>query len=144
MSIQSAAPPTVTPAMAGLHHIGLTVPDVERSEQWYGEVLGLVRVMVEPHDDGGHAVVLQRPGTSFFVGLTHHPACSGDAFDERRTGLDHLSFAVAARSDLTTWADHLDQLGVRHSGVKSYDEPFPFALIVFRDPDGVQLEVTWS
>ncbi len=100
--------------------------------------------MVEDHQDGGHAVVMQRPGTSFFVGLAHHPKRSGDAFDERRTGLDHLSFAVTDRQELEEWARHLDRLGVAHSGVKSFETPFPFALLVFRDPDGIQLEVTWS
>ena len=52
---------TAAPALGGYHHIGLTVRDVERSEAWYAETLGLVRAFVEKHDnDTGHAVVMTR------------------------------------------------------------------------------------
>jgi glyoxylase I family protein len=128
-------------ALAGFHHVSLTVTDVARSEQWYGEVLGLHRAFVEQRSDG-HAVVLSRP--PMFLGLTQHDRCSGDPFDERRTGLDHVSFAVTERAELDAWAAHLDRVGVAFSGITEQTEPFPFALLVFRDPDGVQLEVTWS
>jgi hypothetical protein len=37
-----------------------------------------------------------------------------------------------------TW---LDELGVEHSGIRTGDEPFPFATLVFRDPDNIQLEL---
>jgi hypothetical protein len=40
------------------------------------------------------------------------------AFDEFRIGLDHLEFLVAHRDDLDTWVTRLDELGIRHSGVK--------------------------
>jgi glyoxylase I family protein len=34
-----------------------------------------------------------------------------------------------------------DELGIEHSGIRDGDEPFPFATLVFRDPDNIQLEL---
>jgi hypothetical protein len=33
---------------------------------------------------------------------------------------------------------------VQHSGIKEFSEPFPFAVLVFRDPDNIQLELIWQ
>jgi len=135
---------TSAPALEALHHLGLTVSDIERSEAWYTQVLGLERMFVEDHHGGsGYAVVLNRPGTSLFIGLDHHDGNQGERFDERRTGLDHVAIAVASRDELDRWVEHLDAIGVAHSGVTDVDEPFPFAALVVRDPDNIQLELTW-
>ena len=131
------------PSVGGLHHVSITVTDVEASEAWYRNVLGLERVMVEPHD-GGHAVVLNRPGTPLFLGIHHHEANDSERFSETRTGLDHLAFHVEQRSELNSWAQHLYSLGVPYSPIVESTEPFPYALIVFRDPDNIQLELMWA
>lgn len=105
-----------TPSMTGYHHLGLTVRDVELSEDWYGKVFGFQRVFVEPHHGGtGYAVVMTIPGTSIFMGLDKHDAHEGERFAEHRTGLDHLSFGVASRDDIDHWIEHLDALGVEHT-----------------------------
>ena len=134
-----------TPSLHALHHIGLSVTDVARSENWYSEVFGFERVMVETHHGGGggYAVVLNRPGTPIFIGLDHHAAGDGSVFDERRTGLDHVAIGVTERAELDSWVDHLDALGVAHSDVNDVTEPFPFATLIVRDPDNIQLELTW-
>jgi hypothetical protein len=56
-----------------------------------------------------------------------------------RTGLDHISFGVAACADLDAWAAWLDGLGIEHSGVIDTDNPIPYSVVVFRDPDHLQL-----
>jgi hypothetical protein len=48
---------------------------------------------------------------------------------------------VATRQDLDAWTAWLDQLGIEHSGIRSGEQPFPFATVVFRDPDNIQLEL---
>ncbi|HEY1639285.1 MAG TPA: hypothetical protein VGG35_01230 [Streptosporangiaceae bacterium] len=63
------------------------------------------------------------------------------SFDERQTGLDHISFGVADRADLDMWAGWLDSLGVENSGVIDTGEPVPYSVVVFRDPDNIQLEL---
>ena len=56
------------PSLTGISHVGLTVRDVATSEAWYADVLGLVRLFVEPHSVGeGHTVVMTRPGTALFL-----------------------------------------------------------------------------
>ena len=137
---------TSVPSIGGLHHIGLTVCDIEASEAWYTRVLGLTRAFVEPHHGGGtgYAVVLHRQGTPLFLGLDKHEANQGHRFEESRTGLDHVAFHVTDRSELDAWVEHFDQLGVPHSGIKAFSEPFPFAVVVFRDPDNIQLELIWQ
>lgn len=136
--------PAVAPGVAGYHHLGLTVCDVDRSEDWYGRVLGFRRAFVEPHNEGaGYAVVMNIPGTAIFMGLDKHEGHAGERFAEHRTGLDHLSFGVASRDDLNRWVEHLDALGVAHSAINEITEPFPAATLCFRDPDNIALEFTW-
>lgn len=133
------------PSAGGVHHVGLTVSDVQASEAWYQRVLGLERVFVEHHPGGaGYAVVMNRPDTSLFVGLDHHEAHEGERFAEHRTGLDHLAIHVTERGELDAWALHLEALGVPHSPIADRTEPFPYATLVFRDPDNIQLELIWA
>jgi catechol 2,3-dioxygenase-like lactoylglutathione lyase family enzyme len=43
---------TTVPRLAGIDHLGLTVPDVEACEAWYARVLGMTRLFVERHHQG--------------------------------------------------------------------------------------------
>lgn len=134
------------PALAGYHHLGITVSDVEASEAWYAETFGLVRAFVEPHagtDNGGYAVVMTRPGTGFFIGLDHHAEADKLPFDPRRTGLDHVALAASSPEEVHAWAAHLDAIGVEHGPVIEGTEPLPNALVGLVDPDGVPIEVMW-
>jgi catechol 2,3-dioxygenase-like lactoylglutathione lyase family enzyme len=133
------------PGLAGYHHLGLTVRDVEASEAWYAEVLGLGRAFVEKHDNGtGYAVVMTPPDTSFFLGLDHHDEADRQVFDARRTGLDHLAFAVSSSEEVHAWAARFAALGVDHDPVKESDDPMPLAMVTARDPDGIALELIWT
>jgi catechol-2,3-dioxygenase len=133
------------PSLTGISHVGLTVRDITTSEAWYADVLGLVRVFVEPHSAGeGYAVVMTRPGTALYLGLDHHPDADRQEFSERRTGLDHLALAVETREDLDRWAARLDALGIEHGTITDVSEPVPHAQMTFRDPDGIAIEVFWT
>jgi catechol 2,3-dioxygenase-like lactoylglutathione lyase family enzyme len=132
------------PAVTSYHHLGLTVGDIDRSEEWYGKVFGFQRAFVEPHHAGtGYAVVMNIPGTPLFLGLDKHDAHQGERFEEQRTGLDHLAVGVSTRGELDRWVEHLDALGVEHSGITDITEPFPAATLCFRDPDNIALELMW-
>ena len=133
------------PALAGYHHLGLTVRDIDRSEAWYAETFGLVRAFVEPHDNSsGYAIVMTRPGTHFFIGLDHHQDADRQAFAPNRTGLDHLAFAATSAAEVEEWAAHFDRLGVDHDPLLVTDDPMPLALVQVRDPDGIPIEVIWT
>ena len=137
--------PGPAPAVTGFHHFSPTVSDVEASAQWYERVFAMTRVPVPfPHygdESGGYAVLMMDPRSGVAVGLHHHNANPGRAFDESCTGLDHMSFAVAERADLDTWASWLDRIGVENSGVIDATDPMPYSVVVFRDPDNIQLEL---
>lgn len=140
---KATSDPTVQPALTAIHHVGITVTDVEASAAWYERVLGFQHQFEEQHyrsDAGGYTIVLGPSGSSFSIGVDHHPANSGDAFDPTRTGLDHLSFQVASVDSLQAWVTHLEGQGIPNSGVYLM-EGFPLSLVTFCDPDGVQLEL---
>ena len=59
-------------------------------------------------------------------------------FNERRPGLDHISFGCASRDELVEWAARLDKLGIAHGGV--VDAGYGSGLS-FRDPDNIALEL---
>lgn len=138
-------PRSEAPATTGLHHFSPTVSNVEVSAVWYCRVFGLQRLdRIAPHhgdEDGGYAVLLIDPRRRFLLGLHHHNEVRSGAFDERRIGLDHVAWSVAERRDLDTWADWLDRLAVPHSGVIDKAGSSPYSVVVFRDPDNIQLEL---
>jgi len=128
------------PTHEGFHHLTVNVQDVDTSEKWYGEVLGFERSR-RIEVDAFTRVILRHPRSGMILGLNRHAAeVAAEPFDERRAGLDHLAFLVSGRPELEAWARRFDELGVAHSGVKPGTAPGSF-LVVFRDPDGLQLEV---
>ncbi len=129
--------------MAG-NHVNLSVRDLERSVEWYCRVLGLTVIgdeTVAPADTDRplrYRSLADMTTMSYVVGLIEHADAAGDAFDERRSGLDHFAVHVPTPEDVTEWAEHLTALGVEHSGPKTVAYAVAIAL---RDPDGIQLEI---
>lgn len=133
------------PAVTGLHHISITVTDIEASLDWYQRLLGANRVPMKfPHfgcEDTGYGELLIEPRSGVIVGLHTNSGNDGVPFDEARTGLDHVALNVSTRADLQAWIAWLDELGIEHSGIREGQVPFEFATVVFRDPDNIQLEL---
>jgi len=65
-----------------------------------------------------------------------------DRFDENRIWLDHLSFGVASRADLEHAVRVLDTRGVPHSEIRDLGPAFGICILIFRDPDNIQLELS--
>ena len=126
----------------GIHHFGLTVRDVDASAAWYADVLGFQRVGEFASPDGSRRkVFLRHHGLQARLGLTQHRGGSQHAFDETRVGLDHLAFAVTDRAELDAWAARLVDAAVVHSPVTPANTVPGAAVLVFRDPDNIQLEL---
>jgi catechol 2,3-dioxygenase-like lactoylglutathione lyase family enzyme len=131
-----------------IHHLRLTVTDLQRSRQFYTGLLGFdVAVESPPPDDPSAAEVFKilfggivMIRGSLLMGL-RPMAPSGDRFDPDRVGLDHLSFGVASRAELEDAIRLFDDHGVAHGEITTL---FAFGIDVlpFADPDGVQLELT--
>ncbi len=133
------------PAISGIHHLSLTVRDLEASLAWYERLLGADRIPMKfPHyerEDTGYGVLLVDPRSNLMIGLHTNTANDGEQFDEARTGLDHVGLNAGTRENLAAWTAWLDELGIEHSGIRSGEEPLAFATVVFRDPDNIQLEL---
>ncbi|MGQ0467524.1 MAG: VOC family protein [Sporichthyaceae bacterium] len=133
------------------HHIRFTVTDVERSQKFYTELLGLQLVADQAPPEGHEhheeisetlqgGVILSNG--SMLIGLRPVDGDrSGDRFDPFRVGLDHVSFALDARADLDAMAGELDSLGIEHGPVREL-QSFQLAFLSFFDPDGIALEFT--
>lgn len=132
----------------GIHHLRLTVTNLERSRQFYTELLGFeVAVESPPPGDPSAAetfkilfggIVMARG--NLLMGL-RPVAPPGDRFDPDRVGLDHLSFSVASHDDLEQAMRLLDERGVPHGEITCLPS-FGIDVLPFADPDGVQLELT--
>jgi glyoxylase I family protein len=150
----SGAPRSKEAAMPGqiptgdIHHLRLTVTDLERSREFYTGLLGFqVAVESPPSDDpsAGEAFKILFGGVvmirgNLLMGL-RPMAPSGDRFDADRVGLDHLSFGVASRDDLEQAIRLFDENGVAHGEITTLAS-FGIDVLPFEDPDGVQLELT--
>lgn len=135
-------PSAPAPGLQGLHHLSLTVRDVDRSAAWYEDVLGFRRTGDYESPDGGRRkVFLQHGDLSIRLGLTEHRAGDRTRFDETRVGLDHLAFRVRDRAALETWVQALTAANVVHSPVAPANSIPGAFVLVFRDPDNVQLEL---
>ncbi|MBN9611204.1 MAG: hypothetical protein BGO26_17325 [Actinobacteria bacterium 69-20] len=136
------------PAQPRLHHIALTVTDLDASVAWYQQVFGVRRVNEVPHPDGT-ALILATSDRTLMFALHRHETNGHETFRETRTGLDHVGLSVPSRADLEAWQDHLQACGVMRAHAASQpltqspitDAPYA-SVLVFRDPDNIQLELT--
>jgi glyoxylase I family protein len=126
--------------IAAMHHLAITVRELDASAAWYEDLFGLERVMTEEADDR-RAVVYRFPGSELMLGLVQHDGNASSVFDPRLTGLDHAAFAVATREQLDAWVARLDARRIAHSGVIEIP---PGAILNFRDPDQIQLAFFWD
>lgn len=129
----------ITPTLTAVHHAAINVHDLERSERWYADVLGFTRLA--PFEGDRFKRILMRHPSGVLVGLTRHDDPEAEAiFSERRSGFDHIAFQVADRAQVEAWISRFDQLGVEHSEMVHTPITGSY-LVVFRDPDNIQLEM---
>jgi glyoxylase I family protein len=135
-----------------VHHMRMTVTDVERSKAFYTDVLGF-EVAVDgppPPEDPSHeeiteslqgGVILVHQGMFFGLRPAGPDRADDDCFDPLRVGLDHISFGVQARSDLDRAVELLDERGVAHGPIRQLTA-LGLAFLAFFDPDGIALELS--
>jgi glyoxylase I family protein len=131
-----------------IHHLRLTVTDLESSKQFYTGLLGFQVAVDSPPPDDPSAVeafkilfggVVMIRG-NLLMGL-RPMAPASDRFNPDRVGLDHLSFSVDSRAELEHAVQLFDEAGVSHGQITSMTS-FGIDVLPFEDPDGIQLELT--
>lgn len=122
-----------------IDHVVLNVRDLERSLQFYTDVLGF-------------KITTHNPGRGAFLscGIAHHDLAlfqAADGLDEpitprdRRPGLNHAMFMAEGLGDVVSLYERLMGLGTTdvrptdHGDVRS---------IYFHDPDGNRIEIGYS
>ncbi len=133
---------------SGFSHVRLTVTDIARSKAFYDQVFGWPTA-VDASDSVGEPGVTESPEK--FYGGTVYQTPQGTlfglrpvgtaAFDSKHTGLDHVSFAVASRSDLEAAASALGDAGIEHGEVNDLTDS-GIAILSFQDPDDINIELT--
>jgi glyoxylase I family protein len=88
-------------------------------------------------DETVHFRVLAHPESGWVLGVRQYPQHPDGGFDEFRTGLDHFALGVESRAELEAWEQRLRAEGVPFTPIA--DTPIG-SVIVFRDPDNIQLE----
>jgi catechol 2,3-dioxygenase len=139
-AIRSIAPPTGLPFnIAKLGHVVLMVEDLERSVDFYTQVLGFRISDVYPDS--------MVPGRMVFMRFNadHHGLAlvGGATKSSDNAELHHLAFEVATLDEVVRARDHLrthqvpiDFEGRRRAGVQ--------IAVEFRDPDNHRLEIYWG
>jgi glyoxylase I family protein len=133
---------------SGFSHVRLTVTDIARSKAFYDQVFGWPTA-VDASDSVDEPGIEDAP-EKFYGGIIYQtpqgtlfglrPVGRG-GFDSRRTGLDHVSFAVESRADLESAAAALSEAGIDHGEVQDLPDG-AIAILSFQDPDDINVELT--
>lgn len=125
------------------HHVGLTVPSVEKAAQWYADVLGFaVQTRTSNPENGLQIAMLQKDG--FCIELFQMPSGGRlePVYDDIAAhlpyeGWRHLAFQV---DDLEATMAELKERGATHAGgpIENPTLGFTYAFVV--DPFGNLVE----
>jgi catechol 2,3-dioxygenase-like lactoylglutathione lyase family enzyme len=86
-------------ATQGAHHIGLTVPDLERAKTFFIDILGYSQVRERP----AYSVAFVSDGSIMVTLWQVQDPATATAFDRKNViGLHHLALKVADRAALDT------------------------------------------
>lgn len=118
-----------------VHHVTLTVADIERSADWYQALLGPATT-VERAGSTWRRIRMRWP-SGLVIGVTAHDSTRPERFDETRVGIDHLSLGCADEAEVRGWHDRLEELGFEHGQLE--DVEYGWA-VTARDPDGIAIE----
>jgi glyoxylase I family protein len=113
-----------------LDHIVLFVANLGATRDFYNRLLGPLVWSDE------HSLMYVVGDTRLFFATAR---LLDSTFDKERVGLNHLTFGVRTLEELHQIATHLDNVGVRHSGIQ-IDHYGQKEFVWLDDPDGLRVE----
>jgi catechol 2,3-dioxygenase-like lactoylglutathione lyase family enzyme len=120
--------------LEGIDHVALAVRDVERSANWYVEVLGFERRYQEMWD--GIPTFIAKGNTAIAL-FPANPNASSTPSHREDIGMLHLAFR-ANRKNFLSAQEELERRDIKF---EFQDHEISHS-IYFRDPDGHHLEIT--
>ena len=127
------------------HHVDLTVTDLERSVDFYSQVLTELGFEPIPVDPGDAPCWEIRGGDLPAFGIALHRARSNTRHDRFAAGLHHLAFRAGSRAEVDRFYRFLSG---RHIEVldapAEYDYTPGYYAVFFADPDGLKLELVYE
>lgn len=119
-----------------IHHITLTVNDVEKTASWYLALLGEATAIRREGMDWKRIRLNFASGLA--MGFTQHDAATKDQkFSHLKVGLDHIGLTCESEDEVRSWAAKLDELGYERGPIE--DVSYGWA-VTARDPDNIPLE----
>ncbi len=124
--------------MTKVLHVKIPVTDLQRSAEWYAELMDLVltREFIEDGELRGAALHSPEGGFAFALRLRDH--CSSQPI---LVGFDVVALHMATRGALTTLRQRCDRLGIRCTEIQ--DRAANEAVVDVADPDGTVLRFYW-
>jgi catechol 2,3-dioxygenase-like lactoylglutathione lyase family enzyme len=118
----------------GLHHTALISGDVERTIQFYQELLEFpLTELIENRDYHGSTHFFFDIGNSNLLAFFDFPGLDVEQYKEVYGGLHHLAISVAPER----WQHLKDKLAAAEVDVSEHSE----VSLYFRDPDGARIEL---
>ncbi|HEX7386563.1 MAG TPA: VOC family protein [Castellaniella sp.] len=127
-------------AILGIHHLGLSVRDLDKTTAFFTECLGW-KVVREVPD---YPAKFVSNGSAFFTLWQTDPGAT--SFDRRKNlGLHHVALQVSDETDLDALYTKLQA----YPGVEIEFSPQPVAggpakHCIFREPSGIRMEFFWA
>jgi glyoxylase I family protein len=122
--------------MPVVHHITLSVTDIQRSADAYQRLFGPATVVRRSNPEWERLRMQWHDG--LVIGVTQHLTTGSEQrFDHTRVGLDHVGLTCADEAEVRAWAHRLDESGFPHGPVE--DVPYGW-VVTGRDPDGIPVE----
>jgi catechol 2,3-dioxygenase-like lactoylglutathione lyase family enzyme len=98
------------PVLSGIHHVTISVSDVQPATEWFETALGFVPVVTFEEEDCVTGVLLEHPSGAAVLVRADPAHAVSDAYPT-------LTFAVPDVGELRRWDGHLTGLGISHTEV---------------------------
>lgn len=128
-----------TPITTGVHHVGLTVSDLEGSANFFTSLLGWNEVR---RNDEYPAIFVSDGNIMITLwAIKEHPLVQFSK--NKNVGLHHLAFQVASEDDLHAIYQRLSENSVKIEFAPEQVGQGPARHMICYEPSGIRVEFIW-
>jgi glyoxylase I family protein len=133
--------------LAGIRHVDICVSDLERSLDFYCNVLGILgwdvaKPYYEIVGEQGERVIYLTGPVGFHQGSLGLRSASHDAsVDRYQVGLHHIAFNAKDQASVDAVWNWISRNDVENEGSPRNYYAIPYYAVFFRDPDGIKIEI---